>query len=339
MNNISLLGFGRIGRDLFRQSINEENINIVSVSDVADEENLIYLLKYDSIYGPLNAEIIKTENGISVNNKETIFNNWKNGDDSKWESLSTDVVVLATGKEQESKEVNKHLKNGAKKIIIASTPKEKDDIDIFVPGANDENIDFTKSVISLGSNTANACAPIIKLLNEKVGIERVFINTIHGYSNSNRLADVAGEGFRQNRAAGENIIPNKTTSSHVIEKVLPFLKNKITSSSMTVPIPDGSIVDLTIDVKEKTSSENINKIIEENITTKYLSNRISITYEPIVSSDVVGNSLSGLVDGQSTMDIDDKKIKILIWFDNGWGYSSRILETIKIYQKKAANNE
>ena len=317
MNNISLLGFGRIGRDLFRQSINEENINIVSVSDVADEENLIYLLKYDSIYGPLNAEIIKTENGISVNNKETIFNNWKNADDSKWESLGTDVVVLATGKEQESKEVNKHLKNGAKKIIIASTPKEKDDIDIFVPGANDEDIDFTKSVISLGSNTANACAPIIKLLNEKVGIERVFINTIHGYSNSNRLADVAGEGFRQNRAAGENIIPNKTTSSHVIEKVLPFLKNKITSSSMTVPIPDGSIVDLTIDVKEKTSSENINKIIEENITTKYLSNRIGITYEPIVSSDVVGNSLSGLVDGQSTMDIDDKKIKILIWFDNG----------------------
>ena len=108
---------------------------------------------------------------------------------------------------------------------------------------------------------------------------------------------------------------------------------------MTVPIPDGSIVDLTIDVKEKTSSENINKIIEENITTKYLSNRIGITYEPIVSSDVVGNSLSGLVDGQSTMDIDDKKIKILIWFDNGWGYSSRILETIKIYQKKVANNE
>ena len=108
---------------------------------------------------------------------------------------------------------------------------------------------------------------------------------------------------------------------------------------MTVPIPDGSIVDLTIDVKEKTSSENINKIIEENITTKYLSNRIGITYEPIVSSDVVGNSLSGLVDGQSTMDIDDKKIKILIWFDNGWGYSSRIIETIKIYQKKVASNE
>lgn len=339
MKNISLLGFGRIGRDLFRQSINEENINIVSVSDVADKENLIYLLKYDSIYGPLDADISKTENGISVNNKETTFNNWKDADDSNWESIDTDIVVLATGKQQGSEEAQKHLEKGAKKIIIASTPKDKEEIDIFVPGANDEDIDFSKSIISLGSNTANASAPIIKLINEKVGVERVFINTIHGYSNSNRLADVAGEGFRQNRAAGENIIPNKTTSSNVIEKVLPFLKNKITSSSMTVPIPDGSILDLTIDIKEKTSSENINKIIEDNITSKYLSNRIGITYDPIVSSDVVGNSLSGLVDGKSTMDIDDKKIKILIWFDNGWGYSSRILETIKIYQMEDTNNE
>ena len=161
MKNISLLGFGRIGRDLFRQSINEENINIVSVSDVADKDNLIYLLKYDSIYGPLDADITKTENGISVNNKETTFNNWKDSEDSNWESIDTDIVVLATGKQQGSEEAQKHLEKGAKKIIIASTPKDKEEIDIFVPGANDEDIDFSKSIISLGSNTANASAPII----------------------------------------------------------------------------------------------------------------------------------------------------------------------------------
>ena len=131
MKNISLLGFGRIGRDLFRQSINEENINIVSVSDVADKENLIYLLKYDSIYGPLDADINKTENGISVNNKETTFNNWKDADDSNWESIDTDIVVLATGRQQGSEEAQKHLEKGAKKIIIASTPKDKEEIDIF----------------------------------------------------------------------------------------------------------------------------------------------------------------------------------------------------------------
>tara|TARA_B100000029_G_C17567298_1_gene955471 strand:+ start:403 stop:1416 length:1014 start_codon:yes stop_codon:yes gene_type:complete len=334
LNNISLVGFGRIGRDLFRQSISKNNINIVSVSDVADKDNLVYLLKYDSIYGPLKANVVETDAGISVNNKETIFNNWKNAEQSNWKSINTDIVVLATGKQQDSKEALKHLDKGAKKIIIASTPKDMEDVDIFVPGANDEHIDFSKSIISLGSNTANASAPVIKVLNDAIGVERVFINTIHGYSNSNRLADVAGEGFRQNRAAGENIIPSETSSSIVIEKVLPFLKDKITSSSMTVPVPDGSIVDLTIDLKNKSSAEKVNKIIEENLSSVFISERIGITYDPIVSSDVVGNSLSGLIDGQSTMDIGGRKIKILIWFDNGWGYSSRILETIDIYQKK-----
>ena len=333
MKNISLVGFGRIGRDLFRQTIKDDSINIVSVSDIAEKENLVYLLKYDSIYGPLNAEILETEKGISVNGKETIFNKWKNSDESDWKSTNTDIVVLATGKQQTLEECNNHLKKGAKKIIIASTPSEKNAIEIYVPGANDDDIDFSKSIISLGSNTANACGPILKILNDAVQIERAFINTVHGYSNSNRLADVAGEGLTNNRAAGENIIPNQTNSYEVIEKVLPFLKNKITSSSMTVPIPDGSIVDLTIDIVNRTSSEDINKIIQENISKKYIKNRIGITFEPIVSSDVVGNSLSGLVDGLSTMNIDEKKIKILIWFDNGWGYSSRILETIKIYQE------
>ena len=339
MKNISIVGFGRIGRDLFRQSIEENNINIISVSDVADKDNLVYLLKYDSIYGQLKATVTDTPNGISVNGKETIFNDWKDAEQSDWNSINTDIVVLATGKQQNKEETLKHLDKGAKKIIIASTPENMKDIDVFIPGANDESIDFTKSIISLGSNTANASAPVIKIINEAIGVERAFINTIHGYSNSNRLADVTGEGFRKNRAAGENIIPSKTSSSIVIEKALPFLKNKITSSSMTVPVPDGSIVDLTIDVKKKTSAEKINKIIEENISSKFISQRIGITYDPIVSSDVVGNSLSGLIDGRSTMDINEKKIKILIWFDNGWGYSSRILETINIYQEEGKANE
>ena len=210
MKNISLVGFGRIGRDLFRQTIKDDSINIVSVSDIAEKENLVYLLKYDSIYGPLNAEILETDNGISVNGKETIFNKWKNSDESDWKSINTDIVVLATGKQQTLEECKNHLKKGAKKIIIASTPSEKNAIEIYVPGANDDDIDFSKSIISLGSNTANACGPILKILNDAVQIERAFINTVHGYSNSNRLADVAGEGLTNNRAAGENIIPYQT---------------------------------------------------------------------------------------------------------------------------------
>jgi len=210
----------------------------------------------------LNAEIHETETGIVVDGKEIIFNSWKDGDEADWVKIGTDVVVLATGKPKTKEEVDVHLSKGCKKVIVASTPENFKDIQIFVPGANDENIDFKSNVFSLGSNTANAVAPILKALNKDVGVERAFLTTVHGYSNSNRLADVAGEGFRLNRAAGENIIPSITKSSEVIVNVLPFLKNKIASSSMTVPIPDGSTVDLTIDIKKETTIEEINNLLK-----------------------------------------------------------------------------
>ena len=328
MTNISLVGFGRIGRDLFRQTLGDKDINIVSISDTADKANLIYLLKYDSIYGKLDADILETETGIDVNGKEVIFNSWADAEEANWAELNTDIVILATGKSKTKEEVDKHLSKGCKKVIVASTPENFEDIQIYIPGANDIDIDFESSVFSLGSNTANAVAPLLKLLNEKVGVERAFLTTVHGYSNSNRLADVAGEGFRLNRAAGENIIPSITKSSDVIVNVLPFLNNKIASSSMTVPIPDGSTVDLTIDITKESTIEEINNIIE-NATTDSLKGVIGITYDPIVSSDVVRSTMSGLVDGLATMGINNKKIKLIIWFDNGWGYAARVIDTIK----------
>ena len=166
MTNVSLVGFGRIGRDLFRQTLGDKDINIVSISDTADKKNLIYLLKYDSIYGKLNAEIHETETGIVVDDKEIIFNSWKDGDEADWVKIGTDVVILATGKPKTKKEVDVHLSKGCKKVIVASTPENFKDIQIFVPGANDENIDFKSNVFSLGSNTANAVAPILKALNK-----------------------------------------------------------------------------------------------------------------------------------------------------------------------------
>jgi glyceraldehyde 3-phosphate dehydrogenase len=276
----------------------------------------------------LNADIHETEKGIVVDNKEIIFNSWKGGNEADWEAIATDVVILATGKPKTKEEVDIHLSKGCKKVIIASTPENFKDIQIYVPGANDEYTDFNSDVFSLGSNTANAVAPILKALNKDVGVERAFLTTVHGYSNSNRLADVAGEGFRLNRAAGENIIPSITKSSEVIVNVLPFLKNKIASSSMTVPIPDGSTVDLTIDITKETTIEEINNLLK-NYSENELKNIIGITYDPIVSSDVVGSTLSGLIDGLATMGINNKKIKLIIWFDNGWGYASRIIDTIK----------
>ena len=179
MTNVSLVGFGRIGRDLFRQTLGDKDINIVSISDTADKKNLIYLLKYDSIYGKLNADIDETEKGIVVDNKEIIFNSWKDGNEADWEAIATDVVILATGKPKTKEEVDVHLSKGCKKVIVASTPENFKDIQIYVPGANDEIIDFNSDVFSLGSNTANAVAPILKALNKDVGVERAFLAILY----------------------------------------------------------------------------------------------------------------------------------------------------------------
>ncbi|MDC1070898.1 glyceraldehyde 3-phosphate dehydrogenase NAD-binding domain-containing protein [Acidimicrobiia bacterium] len=335
--NISIFGFGRIGRDLLRQTLNNELINIVSISDIADKENLLYLLKYDTIYGKLDADIEVTDNGFKINGKNIIFNSWKDASESSWSELDTDILIISTGRQQDINEVEEHVNNGAKKVLIASTPQVGSNIQIYVPGANDSKVDFSNNIISLGSNTANAVAPLIKILNEDFGVKRAFLTTIHGYSNSNRLADVAGEGFRLNRAAGENIIPGITKSSSVIETVLPFMKDKIASSSMTVPVPDGSTVDLTIDItKEATVDEINNSIIQATKNLPY-NKVLDITFDPIVSSDVVGNSHSGIIDGLATMGIDNNKIKLLIWFDNGWGYSARIIDTINKLSEKSVD--
>ena len=251
--NISILGFGRIGRDLLRQTLDNDSINIVSISDIADKENLIYLLKYDTIYGKLDADIQITDTGFTINGKNIIFNNWKNASDASWNELKTDILIVSTGKQQNIEEVNEHITKGCKKVLIASTPETGSDIQIYVPGANDSEVDFTKNIISLGSNTANAVSPLLKIINEVYGLKRAFLTTVHGYSNSNRLADVAGEGFQKNRAAGENIIPSITNSSKVIETVLPELSEKIASFSMTVPVPDGSTIDLTLNLKNITT--------------------------------------------------------------------------------------
>ena len=335
--NISILGFGRIGRDLLRQTLNNDLINIVSISDIADKENLLYLLKYDTIYGKLDAEIETTDTGFKINGKNIVFNDWKNASEASWQDLETDILIVSTGRKQDLEEVNEHIAKGCKRVLIASTPKSGNDIQIYVPGANDAKVDFNNDIISLGSNTANAVAPLLKIINEKYGVERAFLTTVHGYSNSNRLADVAGEGFRLNRAAGENIIPAITKSSEVIETVLPFMKDKVASSSMTVPVPDGSTVDLTIDIKTEATSKDINQTIEEAIKHLPYNKVLDITFDPIVSSDVVGNSHSGIIDGLATMDINNNKIKILIWFDNGWGYSARIIDTITKLSESRVN--
>ena len=243
-------------------------------------------------------------------------------------------MIQATGKPQSKSDCLKHINTGASKVILASTPTDFTEIPIYVPGSHD--VDLDDDVISLGSNTSIAAGPVLDILDKEFGVLNAYISTIHGYSNSNRLSDVAGEGLRRNRAAGENIIPKMTLSAKVIEHAIPRLSGKIASSSMNVPVPDGSTLDLTIHFSKEVTADEINSYLEKE-TEGVLAGHIGITKDPIVSSDVVGSRYSGIIDSLATIGIGKDKIKLLIWFDNGWGYASQIIDLIEKIADKDRN--
>tara|TARA_B100000686_G_scaffold343311_1_gene423924 strand:+ start:241 stop:1227 length:987 start_codon:yes stop_codon:yes gene_type:complete len=327
------MGFGRIGRNLLRISLNDPSIKIKAIADTADKENLAYLLKYDSIYGTLDKEITINKEGFQIAEDQINFFEWEKPSSTNWAKEEIDYVIQATGKSQSKKDCMEHIESGAKKVILASTPSDFNEIPIYVPGVLDNDFNFDSKVISLGSNTSIAAGPVLKTLDDKYGIKNAYISTIHGYSNSNRLSDVAGEGFRVNRAAGENIIPRMTQSAKVIQHSVPSLKNKLASSSMNVPVPDGSTLDLTIHFQKDVTVEEVNSFLEHE-SENLLKNHIDVTKDPIVSSDVVGSRFSGVIDSLATIGIGQNKIKLIIWFDNGWGYSSQIIDLIKKLSKK-----
>ncbi len=328
------MGFGRIGRNLLRIALEKPNIQITTIADTADKENLAYLLKYDSIYGTLNKEIILNDEGFSIGGNQINFFSWEEASDTDWQKENTEFVIQATGKPQSKYDCLKHINTGASKVILASTPTDFTEIPIYVPGTHD--VDLDADVISLGSNTSIAAGPVLDILDKEFGVLNAYISTIHGYSNSNRLSDVAGEGLRRNRAAGENIIPKMTLSAKVIEHAIPRLRGKIASSSMNVPVPDGSTLDLTIHFSKEVTADEINSYLEKE-TEGVLAGHIGITKDPIVSSDVVGSRYSGIIDSLATIGIGKDKIKLLIWFDNGWGYASQIIDLIEKIADKDRN--
>ena len=328
------MGFGRIGRNLLRIALEKPNIQITTIADTADKENLAYLLKYDSIYGTLNKEITLNDEGFSIGGNQINFFSWEEGSDTDWQKENTEFVIQATGKPQSKYDCLKHINTGASKVILASTPTDFTEIPIYVPGTHD--VDLDADVISLGSNTSIAAGPVLDILDKEFGILNAYISTIHGYSNSNRLSDVAGEGLRRNRAAGENIIPKMTLSAKVIEHAIPRLSGKIASSSINVPVPDGSTLDLTIHFSKEVTPDDINSYLEKE-TQGILESYIGITKDPIVSSDVVGSPYSGIIDSLATIGIGKDKIKLLIWFDNGWGYASQIIDLIEKIADKDRN--
>lgn len=328
MNRIGLFGFGRIGRNAFRLLVDHHDLQVAAIADIDDPAGLTYLLKYDSIYGRFPKPVSYDNGTLQVEDDSIAFLTAKSPSDIDWKSLGVDLVVDATSNYRTMEAAQAHLRSGAKRVVVASTPEKPGDIPVLLRGINDSLLTSGAEIVALGSNTSNAVAPILRILDNALGIERAFFTTVHAMTNDQRLADVPGTGFRTSRAAGENIIPAETNSPEILAQVMPELAGKISAMALNVPVADGSTIDLTALVTQPTSKEAVNAAVAAAASGRF-KDLIEFTADPIVSSDVKSSTYSGIFDSLSTMVVEETMVKTITWFNNGWGYSARIVEVLE----------
>ncbi len=332
MIRVAINGFGRIGRLAFRQIITATDFDIVAINDIGNAEELSYLLKYDTVHRAFHEDLIKfINNDIIVNNikKVRIFNEM-DPENLPWGDLNVDLVLECTGKFTEYDQAYKHIKAGAKKVLI-SAPSKSDNVKTIVYNVNENILDGTEDVISAASCTTNCLAPIANILEKSIGIENGYMSTIHAYTNDQATLDIShkkGIKSRRGRACAANIIPTSTGAASAIGKVIPSLEGKLDGIAYRVPVEDGSMVELTFIPKRETSVDEINGLFTNN-----QNETLGITYDPIVSSDIIGKKYGALVDGLSTS-INNKLVKVVGWYDNEYGYTAQMLRTAKILFKK-----
>ena len=328
---IAINGFGRIGRNLFRLLLNHPNIEVVAINDIADIKTMSHLVKYDSIHGVLQRSI-STENETLVID-DLKFQFFHESDISKlpWKALDIDFVIEATGKFKTTATAQLHISAGAKKVIL-SAPPEDDNIKTVVLGVNEHILDGSENIISNASCTTNNAAPMLKIIQELCGIEQAYITTVHSYTTDQSLHDQPHKDLRRARGASQSIIPTTTGAAKAITKIFPELDGKIGGCGIRVPVPDGSLTDITFNVNRKVSIEEINLAFKK-ASENELKNILSYTEDPIVSVDIIGNPNSCVFDAQLTSVID-KMVKIVGWYDNEIGYSSRLVDLILFLSKK-----
>lgn len=330
---IAINGFGRIGRNVFRLLLNHPTIEVVAINDIADNKTMSHLLKYDSIHGVLKQKVGFTNEAISVENNEFLFFHEKEIKNLDWKSLNIDFVIECTGKFKTFESVHPHIVAGAKKVIL-SVPPEDDVIKTVVLGVNESIIDGSEMIISNASCTTNNAAPMIKVIQELCEIEQAYITTIHSYTTDQSLHDQPHKDLRRARGASQSIVPTTTGAAKALTKIFPELEGKIGGCGIRVPVPDGSLTDITLNVKRQVTIEEINDAFKKAAST-HLKGILDYTEDPIVSVDIIGNPTSCLFDSQLTSVID-KMIKIVGWYDNEIGYSSRLIDLIDFLTKKDA---
>ncbi|HIB48883.1 MAG TPA: type I glyceraldehyde-3-phosphate dehydrogenase [Flavobacteriaceae bacterium] len=326
---IGINGFGRIGRTLFRSLLHHPTIEVAAVNDIADTSTLAHLLKYDSIHGVLNETIEVTASGISVAGKSVRFSS--ENDISKINWPNVDVVVECTGKFKLKNQLQNHINNGAKKVIL-SVPPTEDDIKTVVLGVNETILSEEDNIISNASCTTNNAAPLLKVIDELCGIKQAYITTVHSYTTDQSLHDQPHRDLRRARAAGQSIVPTTTGAAKALTKIFPHLSDVIGGCGIRVPVPNGSLCDITFNVSKEVSIAEINNAFKR-AAEEELKGIIDYTEDPIVSIDIVGNPHSCIFDAGMTSVIGTM-VKIIGWYDNETGYSSRIVDLIQQISRK-----
>lgn len=330
MIKVAINGFGRIGRLAFRQIVTQTDFDIVAINDLTSAEDLSYLVKYDTVHGSFHEDEIKAEGNEIVVAGVKRIRVYSETDPANlpWGELGVDLVLECTGKFTAKEDVMKHITAGAKKVLISAPGKG--DMKTIVYNVNDNILTSDDAIVSAASCTTNCLAPVLNVIHKNIGIKKGFMTTVHAYTNDQAILDIAhkkGIKSRRGRACGENIVPSSTGAAKAIGLVIPELLNKLDGSALRVPVADGSIVDLTLELSRKTSVEEINNYFKDN-----QNETIKFTLDPIVSSDVLGKKYGAVVDGLLTNIVEDNEtqlVKVVAWYDNEYGYTAQMLRTAK----------
>ncbi|MCM3162159.1 type I glyceraldehyde-3-phosphate dehydrogenase [Metabacillus litoralis] len=321
---IGINGFGRIGRNVFRAALKNPNVDVVAVNDLTDANMLAHLLKYDSVHGKLDAEVSVDGNNLVVDGKTIQVTAERDPAKLSWGTQGVEIVVESTGFFTKRADAAKHLEAGAKKVII-SAPASDEDITI-VMGVNEDKYDAAShDVISNASCTTNCLAPFAKVLNDKFGIKRGMMTTVHSYTNDQQILDLPHKDYRRARAAAENIIPTSTGAAKAVSLVLPELKGKLNGGAMRVPTPNVSLVDLVAELDKEVTVDEVNAALKEAAEGD-LKGILGYSEEPLVSGDYNGNPNSSTIDALSTMVMEGQMVKVISWYDNESGYSNRVVD-------------
>jgi len=323
---IGINGFGRIGRSVFRILADRDDIEVVAVNDLFDNEQLAYLLKYDTVMGVLHKDVSVDGDSMYVDGQEVAMIDETDPAKLPWRDLGVDIVIEATGVFRDRAALEKHLEAGAKKVILTVPPKDEIDATIVL-GVNDEELKPEDRIVSNASCTTNCLAPLVKILDDSFGLEEGFLTTVHAYTNDQRLADVPHKDRRRSRAAAENIIPTTTGAARAVGKVLPNMEGKLDGMAMRVPVPDGSLVDLVCRLAKKPSRAEVNLAVQQAAAGD-LAKVVEYSEVPLVSSDIIGNPHSSIFDALSTITESDGFVRVVAWYDNEWGYSNRVVDLI-----------